>query len=107
MVAGPLPPLTLTLIISCVVISLLSNFGNPRENSRLSEQITDKMYFVSPAAYVGSGNDPAASLKRGEIWRIITPIFLHGSPIHLFMNMLALITIGRMAERLVVHPDSL
>lgn len=103
-ISGPLPPLTLTLIISCIVISLLSNFNNPRENSRLSEQITDKLSFVSPAAYVLSGKDPAASIKRGEVWRIITPIFLHGSPIHLFMNMLALITIGRMAERLVGTP---
>lgn len=104
MVAGPLPPLTLTLVISCIVISLLSNFTKPNANARLGHQIIDKMFFVSPIAFQKSGNDAAASLKRGEVWRMITPIFLHGSPVHLFMNMLALIAFGRITERLVGTP---
>ena len=101
---GPLPPLTLTLVISCIVISLLSNFTKPHDDSRLGQQIVDKMFFVSPLAYHASGNDPAASIKRGEVWRTITPIFLHGDPLHLFMNMLALIAFGRLTERLVGTP---
>lgn len=104
MIAGPLPPLTLTLVISCVVISLLSNFTRPNSHGRLGLQIIEKMFFVSPIAYERSGNDPAASLKRGEVWRIITPIFLHGSAIHLFMNMLTLIAFGRITERLIGTP---
>ncbi len=102
--SGPLPPLTLTLVISCIVISLLSHFTTPSDNSRLGMQIVDKMFFVSPTAYLASGNDPAASLKRGEVWRLITPIFLHGNPVHLFMNMLALIAFGRITERLIGTP---
>lgn len=104
MIAGPLPPLTLTLVISCIIISLLSNFTKPSDGSKIGRQIVDKMYFVEPIAYQISGNDPAASIKRGEVWRIITPIFLHGNPIHLFMNMLALIAFGRIAERLIGTP---
>ncbi len=104
MIAGPLPPLTLTLVISCIVISLLSNFTTPRDDAKLGKQIIDKMFFVSPKAFAQNGNDPAASIKRGEVWRIITPIFLHGNPIHLFMNMLALIAFGRIAERLIGTP---
>jgi GlpG protein len=104
MVKGPLPPLTLTLVISCIAISLLSNFTKPNTNSQLGLQIVDKMFFVSPIAYRESGNDAAASLKRGEVWRAVTPIFLHADPIHLFMNMLGLIAFGRVTERLVGTP---
>ncbi len=103
-VSGPLPPLTLTIILSCIVISLLSNFTKPGMNSKLGLQIIDKMFFVSPLAYEASGQDPTASLKRGEFWRIITPIFMHGDPIHLFMNMLGLIALGRITERLIGTP---
>ncbi len=35
---------------------------------------------------------------------MLTPIFLHGSPFHLFMNMLALIAFGRITERLIGTP---
>ena len=55
-------------------------------------------------AFRNSDGDPAASLKRGEVWRLLTPIFLHGSPIHLFMNMLALVAFGRLTERLIGTP---
>ena len=104
LMSGSLPPLTLTLVISCVIISLLSHFTRPNDNSRLGHQIIDKMFFVSPIAYRNSDGDAAASLKRGEVWRMLTPIFLHGSPFHLFMNMLALIAFGRITERLVGTP---
>ncbi len=65
--SGSLPPLTLTLVISCVIISLLSHFTRPNDNSRLGQQIIDKMFFVSPLALRNSDGDPAASLKRGEV----------------------------------------
>jgi GlpG protein len=32
---------------------------------------------------------------------VITPAFLHGDPIHLLMNMLALASLGRLVERMI------
>src|SRR5579862_8933379 len=40
----------------------------------------------------------AASLIRGQAWRIITYQFLHGGPGHLFCNMIALYFFGPIAE---------
>lgn len=42
-------------------------------------------------------------IKRGELWRLITPIFLHGSITHILFNMYALFVIGRRMERFYGH----
>jgi membrane associated rhomboid family serine protease len=35
----------------------------------------------------------------GDLWRIVTANLLHGFPLHLFLNLLGLLIVGRMAER--------
>lgn len=38
-------------------------------------------------------------IRQGEYWRFLTPIFFHGSALHLFFNMYALYNVGRQIER--------
>ena len=38
-------------------------------------------------------------IVAGQTWRLITPMFLHGSPLHLGFNMYALFILGRRVER--------
>ena len=104
MTSGRIPPLTMTLLIISVVVSLLTNFMSPPATFKLGQAMVEQLSFVSPRLYEASGGDPAASLKRGEVWRAITPVFLHGSPIHLAMNMFVLVMLGRVTERLVGTP---
>ncbi len=96
---GSLPPLTLTLIILCVVLGLVSEFSQPGAKNWLGNFVKKQLMFVDMSLYLKSG-DAAASLKNGELWRILTPAFLHGSPIHLLFNMLSLASLGRLTERL-------
>lgn len=37
-------------------------------------------------------------IQAGQIWRLITPVLLHGSLMHIFFNMYALYVIGRRLE---------
>lgn len=37
---------------------------------------------------------------KGELYRLLTSIFLHSDMMHIFMNMLSLYIVGRMVERL-------
>lgn len=104
MTSGRIPPLTLTLLIISIVVSLVTNFMDGRSTSKIGQTMIEQLSFVSPRLYESSGGDPAASLKRGEVWRAVTPVFLHGSPIHLAMNMFVLVMLGRVAERLVGTP---
>jgi GlpG protein len=101
---GKIPPLTLTLAILAALVSLLSGFMAPRENNKWGQAIINELSFVKPADLKASNNDPAASLKRGELWRIITPIFMHGSMLHLAMNLFLLVSLGRLAERIQGTP---
>jgi rhomboid protease GluP len=39
------------------------------------------------------------AIRAGELWRFITPVFLHGSIQHIFFNMYALLSIGSFLER--------
>ncbi len=44
-----------------------------------------------------------SAIRVGELWRFITPVFLHGSLPHIFFNMYALLAIGGFLERQLGH----
>ncbi len=93
-----IPPITLTLVILCSVLSLLSNFSKPTNDSLISRLIYKQLSFVDKIAFDESQKDPFVNIRRGEVWRAISPIFLHGDPIHLLLNMILLIQLGRVLE---------
>ncbi len=99
-----IPPLTLTLLIVSIALSLLSSTGNPRPSNEWGLAIMEELSFVSFDDYLKSDHDPAASLKKGELWRVVTPIFLHLGIFHLAMNMFVLVSLGRIVERWVGTP---
>lgn len=39
-----------------------------------------------------------SSIRQGELWRLVTPVLLHGNFIHLFFNMLCLWVLGQQVE---------
>ncbi len=103
MLSGRLPPLTLTLIVLCCVFSILSSFSSPKPSNPLGMSIVKQLKFADMQKYQAT-KDPAVSLKEFQLWRIFTPMFLHGDPFHLIMNMLALASLGRVTERLERTP---
>jgi rhomboid protease GluP len=44
-----------------------------------------------------------SAIRAGELWRFISPVFLHASIPHVFFNMYALFTLGSMLERHFGH----
>ena len=56
------------------------------------------MQFANPAEHMAT-QDQLASIKRGELWRIVTPVFLHSDPLLLFCNMLVWLSLASMMER--------
>ena len=80
---------TLTLICASVVVFLLSRFGpDPRVIRAL---------FISQFDYSNLQN-ALPEVRRGEIWRLVTPIFIHFGFVHIFFNMLWLRDLGSMIE---------
>ncbi len=73
------PYVTYSLIAICVVVYLL-------------QMATESMLGVDLLANWGAKvND---LIMQGQVWRLITPIFLHGSIYHIAFNMYALFVIG-------------
>ncbi len=86
-------PLTFVLIAISVVVALYSRLGAAHEPI-MSLFITD---------YTLEGNllrwNPTLSeIRHGEVWRLITPIFIHFGPLHILFNMLWLMDLGAMIE---------
>lgn len=82
---GP-SPLTWALLVFAVAVALGTDLGDPGSPSVARLQIS-----------AGAGLE---EVQRGEVWRLITPIFLHFGPVHLLFNGLALLDFGRRVESL-------
>ena len=98
-------PVTIFLIVICGLVSLLTNFG---------EDVTKATFRALAFNAVGGAeanslfqqfngdteviNVRMASVFGGEIWRLVTPIFLHFGPFHIIFNMYWLFLLGGQIE---------
>ena len=84
-------PLTLVLIIISVIVAIASSFG---ENIEMLYP-----FFISK--YLEAG---LPEIMEGEVWRLITPIFIHFGPIHIIFNALWMYNLGSVIEPLQGSP---
>ena len=77
-------PISYTLIAVSVVFFLLQNKST-------------WFFRADLLLYFGAKINPL--ILQGEVWRFLTPAFLHGSVLHLAFNMYALFSIGPTLER--------
>ncbi|MCY4149410.1 MAG: rhomboid family intramembrane serine protease [Gammaproteobacteria bacterium] len=78
-------PVTISLIAICILVYLLSLLG-------MQESI---MRALLISQYLGSRY---IEIREGEIWRLITPVFLHFGLFHIVFNMLWTWEFGRIIE---------
>jgi GlpG protein len=81
-------PLTFTLIGLCILVSLFTSFGKDEKRWK------DLRFSTSNA----SGLEAFADIGKGEVWRLITPVFGHGAPLHLLFNCYWLFILGSQIE---------
>ena len=80
------PPATLALLSMSILLTLHSDFG----------QNTSALL---PFLIASPGSSGLTEIRNGELWRLLTPMFLHFSVMHLLFNMMAFWDLGRLIER--------
>lgn len=89
------PALTATLIAMCFIVAAFTEVGDQLDP------------YAWPLLFVGTEvqdgelawKEVSALWTEHQYWRLITPIFLHFGPLHLFFNMWWLFDLGGMIER--------
>jgi GlpG protein len=85
-------PLAFSLILVSVIVFVLEMFvgGSVYGILSFSYQFIDLEGFQHDTGF--------EQIRSGQIWRLITPIFLHFGPMHLLFNMIALRYLGEQIE---------
>lgn len=86
--------LTALLVAICAAVGVFSSLGT---NTEFIQPLSIAEYFIGGEYAVRRGFLP--EIQRGEVWRLVTPIFIHFGPLHLLFNMLWLLDLGTMVER--------
>jgi GlpG protein len=79
-------PLTIILIVVSILVTIVALLGH--------DNILIRYLFITE--YFDSG---LTEIRHGQIWRLLTPIFIHFGFLHIVFNMLWLRDLGSMIER--------
>jgi GlpG protein len=98
---------TIGVILVCAAVSLVTDFGNVSVRQIQRDGGTIPMNFriynsltLLPQIDRPADAGPLDAVFRGQVWRLVTPIFLHGNIMHLVFNCLFLFSFGRVVETL-------
>ena len=87
-------PVTMTILALMVLATVATNFGR---NRKVSDWLFIATYTLRNPVTDETTNYLPEVLK-GQVWRLVTPIFMHGSWIHLIFGLYMLYQFGRLIE---------
>ena len=107
--AGAMPAVTLVLICLALVVAAGTKLGDgatPMLNWLLFAPFDQAVEIATEdrrSAFTGddvdfSGGNMFGAILAGQVWRLITPIFIHFGPLHLVFNLYWVFHFGRMIE---------
>lgn len=91
-------PLVIVLILLSVFVGISSNFGDSKSIEPVRNQLSFCRFIVGEGGAIYAPADGWQQIKQGQLWRLITPIFIHFGVMHLVFNMFVLYTFGTQIE---------
>ena len=96
------PPQKSDLLIMYLLIAISTlvtlKFQLEGTNDGIFSQLSIAKVHDIGGGYVGWSKEKLRDVKEGEVWRLITPIFLHMDPLHLLFNMYWMYQFGQLLE---------
>ena len=91
--------ITMALIITSIATCFVSKMGEDTEAIR-AFKISELATIANREApvYLLSAQNPLPEVREGQVWRLITPIFLHFGFLHILFNMFWLHDLGSLIE---------
>jgi rhomboid protease GlpG len=103
-------PVTYALMWASVAVALLTSLGSSHNPIQDSLYITEIRLVPTETRTIGEDGrertrvawqeewNDLESVKKGQIWRLVSPMFLHFGLLHIVFNMLWLFDLGGMVE---------
>ena len=95
-VRGSRPPVISAIIMLTAAVTVITWFGQSSPAS-FGGGVYSRLQFADREAF-GKTEDSFVSIRQGEVWRLVTPAFLHLAPMHLLFNMMMFYFLGRQVE---------
>lgn len=93
-VGGGRIPVTIVLVAISILVTLSTNFG--KSNNDVLQAVM--FQSVPNEKEIPADWSPIRDINRGQVWRLVTPIFLHFDFLHILFNMYWLLVFGSMIE---------
>jgi len=95
---GPRAIVTQVLLV-IIALAFIGVSVSAFHNARREQPIMALVTGADVLTLLDWGADFGLFVNEGQLWRLVTSIFLHAGGVHLFLNSFALVMIGPMVER--------
>jgi len=92
-----LQPLTLTLLLLSLLVGVLTGIGASK-GPWIGWLTVGTVVPEGNGYFSFEGGRDLQEVRQGQVWRLVTPIFVHFDLFHIFFNMTVLVTEGNLIE---------